>query len=110
MADDAVKPFDPEDVKRLWLDWEDDKGGWWEDDFVFARDFDSLAAKYYSLMMEYDGYQREHAKVVAERMAVTDEIIRVEVEKTVKKVIASIIGEEEVTRLEREQGINLKEE
>ena len=37
--------FEPEKVQRLWLDYEDAKGGW-EGDFVHAADYDQLLALY----------------------------------------------------------------
>lgn len=46
--------FEPEKVKRLWLDWEDDKGGGWEDDFVFARDYDVLLKLYQAHVVTTD--------------------------------------------------------
>ena len=38
--------WNPEDYKTYWLDHEDDKGGWWEDNFVMARDYEDLLELY----------------------------------------------------------------
>jgi hypothetical protein len=76
--------FDPDKVQRLWLDYEDSKGGGWEDNFVFAREYDELLDRYKKLEALTDdkiaAMIKDILPVVAENYAAS--IVEVEEEET----------------------------